>query len=148
MNVLDAAHAVAHDYEGGCESLAPRVSMSSALLRNKVNPNNTANHLTLKEAVRLSVVTGDARILEAFARELGMVCIKAPTADNCADADVIEMMAQAMKTLGDMGHEINKTFADGRVERAEVKRVRDRAWPHVQTIFALVSRIEGMAEPD
>src|SRR5690349_5643984 len=148
MNVLDAAYAVAHDYDGGCESLAPRVSMSSALLRNKVNPRSTTNHLTLMEAVRMSVVTGDSRIVEAFARELGMVCIQAPAANNCADSDVIEMMGKAMQTLGDIGAQINETFEDGIVERHEVKKVRDRAWPHVQTIFALVSRIEGMAEPE
>ncbi|PNE77837.1 hypothetical protein A8H37_06130 [Burkholderia thailandensis] len=39
MNILDTAHAVAHNYPGGCESLAPRLGVSPAVLRSKVNPN-------------------------------------------------------------------------------------------------------------
>ncbi|MGI4861896.1 MAG: phage regulatory CII family protein [Janthinobacterium lividum] len=33
--------------------------MSSAVLRNKVSPNNMTHHLTLAEALRLSQITGD-----------------------------------------------------------------------------------------
>ncbi len=148
MNVLDAAYAVAHDYEGGCESLAPRIPMSSALLRNKVNPNNPANHLTLKEAVRLSVIARDPRIAQAFAAELGMVCIQMPSPDECADSDVIEFMAKSWETHGEVGAEVKRTFQDGRVERHEVRKVKDKAWSHIVTLLGLVGRIEGMAEPE
>ncbi|WP_341772648.1 phage regulatory CII family protein, partial [Burkholderia pseudomallei] len=47
MNIIDAAYAVVHDYPGGSESLAPRLGMSAAVLRNKVNPNNATHHLGL-----------------------------------------------------------------------------------------------------
>jgi hypothetical protein len=70
VNITDAAYAVAHDYPGGTESLAPRLGMSGAVLRNKVNPNNTTHHLTLAEALRMSEITSDRRVAEAFAREL------------------------------------------------------------------------------
>lgn len=146
MNTKDAAYAVAHDYPGGTESLAPRIGMSGALLRNKVNPNNSTHHLTLAEALRMSEMTGDVRIAEAFARELGLMCIEMPTPENCADADVIEMMAKTWETNGEIGREVNKTFEDGRVEQHEVKRVKDRVWDHIRTLFGLVGRIEGMAE--
>jgi hypothetical protein len=122
--------------------------MSSALLRNKVNPNNTANHLTLKEAVRLSLVTGDSRIAQAFARELGMVCVQMPQPEQCADSDVIEFMAKSWQTHGEVGAEVQRTFEDGRVERHEVRRVKDVAWSHIVTLLGLVGRIEGMAEPE
>lgn len=146
MNITDAAYAVAHDYPGGTESLAPRLGMSGAVLRNKVNPNNTTHHLTLAEALRMSEITSDRRIAEAFARELGLVCIELPAPENCADADVIELMAQTWETNGDIGRQVNQTFADGRVEQHEVRKVRDRVWTHIRTLFGLVGRIEGMAE--
>jgi hypothetical protein len=146
VNITDAAYAVAHEYPGGTESLGPRVGLSAALLRNKVNPNQSINHLTLAEAVRISVITGDQRIVQAFARELGLVCLEVPEAENCADADVIELMAKTWDTHGAIGREVNETFADGRVEQHEVKRVRDRAWDHIRTLFGLIGRIEGMAE--
>jgi hypothetical protein len=41
---------------------------------------------------------------------------------------------------------VNATFADGRVEQDEVRRVRDRVWTHIRMLFGLVGRIEGMAE--
>jgi prepilin-type processing-associated H-X9-DG protein len=122
---------------------------SGALLRNKVNLNRTPdnrNVLSLAEAVRMTDLTGDKRIVEAWARQLGMILIEMPTPENCADADVIELMAQTWETNGDIGREVNATFADGRVEQDEVRRVRDRVWTHIRMLFGLVGRIEGMAE--
>lgn len=146
MNITDAAYAVAHDYPGGTESLAPRLGMSGAVLRNKVNPNNTTHHLTLAEALRMSEITGDRRIAEAFARELGLVCMEVPAAENCADGEVIEMMSESMKTFGDIGAAITDTFADGRVDSHEARRVRDVIWKHLGKLFGLSNRIDGMAE--
>jgi hypothetical protein len=146
MNTADAAYAVAHDYPGGTESLGPRMGMSAALLRNKVNLNQTINHLTLAEAVRMTDITGDSRILEAWARQLGFALIELPAAENCADADVIELMAKTWETNGEIGREVNRTFADGRVEPHEVRRVKDSAWTHMVTLLSMITRIEGMAE--
>lgn len=67
MNIIDAAHKTVHAYPGGSESLAPRIAMSAAVLRNKVNPNNSTHHLTLVEASEVMGVTGDYRILHALA---------------------------------------------------------------------------------
>jgi hypothetical protein len=146
LNIVDTAHAVALEYDGGCESLAPRLGMGAQVLRNKVNPNTKTHHLTLEEAVRMSVLTQDRRIVEAFARELGLVCIEMPEPENCSDADVIELMAQTWETNGDIGREVNAIFADGRVDQSEVVRLKDRVWKHVRTVFGLTSRIAGMAE--
>jgi hypothetical protein len=120
--------------------------MSAAILRNKVNQNNTTHHLTLAEAVRMSEMTSDFRILQAWARGLGMALVELPQPENCADQDVIELMAKTWETNGEIGREIIRTFADGRVEAHEVKRVKDCAWTHMVTLLSMVTRIEGMAE--
>ncbi|WP_144154492.1 phage regulatory CII family protein [Paraburkholderia sp. BCC1885] len=146
MNILDTAHAVAHDYPGGCESLAPRVGMSAAVLRSKVNPNTDTHQFTLMNAVAVTDMTNDDRILEAWARERGYVLVKLPDAAHCSDGAVLELMAKTWETNGEIGKEVNRTFEDGRVERREVGRVKDRVWSHISTLFGLVGRIEGMAE--
>ncbi|PQV50999.1 phage regulatory CII family protein [Paraburkholderia sp. BL21I4N1] len=146
MNILDAAHAVAHDYPGGCESLAPRMGMSAAVLRNKVNPNNTTHHLTVAEAVRMSQITGDVRIAEAIANELGHALVKLPQVSDCCDSAIVEMMGKAWETHGDVGREITKTLEDGRVEHKEVARVEARIFAHAQVLFNLAARLRGMAE--
>lgn len=146
MNITDAAYAVAHDYPGGTESLGPRMGTSGAMLRNKTNPNNTTHHLTLAEAFRMTEMANDDRILEAWARARGKVLMDVPAAENCADGEVIEMMSESMKTFGDIGAAITDTFADGRVEAHEARRVRDVIWTHLSKLFGLSSRIDGMAE--
>ncbi|MDR8398254.1 phage regulatory CII family protein [Paraburkholderia sp. USG1] len=146
MNITDAAYAVAHDYPGGTESLAPRLGMSGAVLRNKVNPNNTTHHLTLAEAVRMSQITGDIRIAEAIANELGYALIQTPRMEDCNDAAIVELMGAAWATHGDVGKEICKTLEDGRVETKEVERVESRIYAHAQVLFNISARLRGMAE--
>lgn len=146
MNIPDAAYAVAHDYPGGTESLAPRLGMSGAMLRNKVNINNTTHHLTLAEAVRMTDLTDNDQILQAWARARGKVLIDMPAPENCADSDVIELISRSLETHGAVGKEIVRTLEDGRVEQHEAAKVRDRVWSHIVTVVSLASRIEGMAE--
>lgn len=146
MNILDTAHAVAHDYPGGCESLAPRVGMSPAVLRSKVNPNTDTHQFTLMNAVAVTAMANDDRILEAWARDRGYVLVKIPDAVHCSDEAVLELMAKTWETNGDIGKEVNRTFADGRVEPHEVARIKDRMWEHIRTLFGLSGRIEGMQE--
>jgi hypothetical protein len=150
VNTQQASHAVAHDFAHNTDTLATLMGLSSgAILRNKVVLNRTPenrNHLTLAEAVRMTEITGDTRIVQAWARELGFALIELPQAENCADADVIELMAKTWETNGEIGREVNRTFADGVVEAHEVKRVKDRAWNHMVTLLSMVTRIEGMAE--
>ncbi|PVX84329.1 phage regulatory CII family protein [Paraburkholderia unamae] len=151
MNTTDAAHAVAHDYpHGGTDALALRMGLSSgALLRNKVvlnrGPENR-NHLTLAEAVRMTELADDDRILEAWARERGKALVQIPEAENCSDGAVLELVAESWQSHGEIGKAINETFADGIVERHEVKRIRDAIWTHLSKLFGLSNRIEGMVE--
>ncbi|VVD63543.1 hypothetical protein PPN31114_00227 [Pandoraea pneumonica] len=146
MNITDAAHALVHDYPGGSESLAPRLGMSAAVLRNKVNPNNETHHLSLKEAVKAADVTNDDRVLEAWAASRGYALVKIPNIAECCDSAIVEMMARAWETHGAVGKEIVKTLEDGRVEFQEVVRVKGSIFNHAQVLFNIAARLEGMAE--
>ncbi|VCC54034.1 gp65 [Burkholderia pseudomallei] len=146
MNILDTAHAVAHNYPGGCESLAPRLGVSPAVLRSKVNPNTDTHKLTLQEAVRIGEVTDNDAILEAWASERGYALVKLPSAVECCDAAIVELMGKAWSTHGLVGREIVKTLEDGRVEHSEVVRVEARIFQHAQVLFNLAARLRGMAE--
>ncbi|AQG98571.1 hypothetical protein A9R05_06785 [Burkholderia sp. KK1] len=150
MNTQQAAHAVAHDFAHNTDTLATLMGLSSgAILRNKVVLNRTPdnrNHLTLAEAVRMTEITNDRRILEAWARELGMALVKIPMPEDCADAEVVELMGKSLGTLGDVGAEIVRTLEDGRVDAHEARKVDDRAFAHITTVVSLTSRIKGMAE--
>lgn len=120
MNVIDAAHKTVHDYPGGSESLGPRIGMSPAVLRSKVNPNTSTHHLTLAEAAEIMGVTGDHRVLQALAADLGYTLQKAEAA---TPASVISAHLVATVAKGELASVLVKALDDGRVSPNEAKLI-------------------------
>ena len=77
MNTRDAAYMTGHSYPGGVPALATRMGMDARELSHKLNPND-AHALSLDEAVVIMALTGDHRILNAMASELGYVLTQQP----------------------------------------------------------------------
>jgi len=146
MNITTAADLTVHDYKGGSEALGAVIGMSPAVLRNKVNPNNTTHHLTLAEADRIVRMTGDVRILAAFAHGNGYLLVKAP--DSCGDSDisVLEQVASLMVAHGTFGREVYDALADGGVDQEEVARVTAAGGVVMEAVANVASRLGGMAE--
>jgi hypothetical protein len=145
MNSIDAAYATVHDYPGGSESLGPRVNISAAVLRNKVNPSNDTHHLTFTEARRIVALTGDRRMLQAWAHEEGFLMIKAPEGRAC-DMAILEQIVELGVTSGQFMQAIYAALADGRVDGQEIQAIKS-AELAVQTAAATVTkRMEGMVE--
>lgn len=154
MSIADAAYHTVHDYPGGCESLAPRMRtlegkpMSVAVLRNKLNPHNPANVLSLREADNIMALTGDYRILDALAEAHGHVCVKVSSDAPASDLAVLELVTHVWCANGDVGKEVDRTLADGRVEHSELKRVKTAIYRTQQALNAMLMRLEDMAEPE
>lgn len=146
MNVADAFHRTVHDAPGGCEALAVRMGMSAAILRNKANPNAPANKPMLDDADRIMGITGDVRVLHALAANHGHICVKVDTAGGSGDMAVLELIVQVWQTNGDVGAEVNRTLADGRVERHEVAKVREAIYRAQKAMLEMVARLDSMAE--
>lgn len=146
MNVDDAAHAVVHDYPGGSGSLSPRVGIGAAVLRNKVNPKTATHHLHLKEAVRITALTGDMRILQAFAQECGHIVLAAPGDDDrhASDMAVLELVAAVGGSQGDLFGSIHRALADGELTPAELAAIHDCGQAAMARIAALLQRLGGM----
>ncbi len=143
MNTKDAAYHTVHDYAGGSESLGPRVGISAAVLRNKVNPNNETHHLTLAEAQRIVDITDDERILRAWAHARGLLLIKAPEGSDC-DMSVLEAVVEVGVAHGQWMQTIHSALADGKVDANEVQAVK-AAKRVLQTAAATATqRVEGM----
>lgn len=146
MNITTAADLTVHDYKGGSEALGAVIGMSPAVLRNKVNPNNSTHHLTLAEADRIVRMTGDVRILSAFAHGNGYLLVKAP--DSCGDSDisVLEQVASLMVAHGTFGREVYEALADGGVDQEEVARVTAAGRVLMEAVANVARRLSGMAE--
>ena len=148
MNVADAAYAVVHGYPGGSESLAPRLGMSAAILRNKVNPNNCTHHLTLAEADRLTGITGDLRIAHALAGAHGAVVMPLGDAEDASDMAVLEVIVGLWSRSGLLGTEVHGALADNVLTGVELGRIRDAAYALQRQVLGLIDRLEAMAEPE
>lgn len=148
MNIDDAAHAVVHDYKGGSESLAPRLGMSAPVLNSKVNPNTSTHKLGLAEAVRITVLTEDARILRAFAQQCGHIVLAAPNSDDAAASDmaVLELVAAVGGSQGDLFGSIHRGLADGVLTESEFALIRAAGNGAMERIAALLRRLDGMVE--
>lgn len=119
MNVKDAAYHTVHDYPGGAEALAVRMGKKSGqMLINKVNPNNDSHHLRLDEAVAMMGVTGDYRIAEAMAGELGCVFAQLP-AGEVTSKNMLGLILEATAKNGDICQTFHKAMADGYIDHHE-----------------------------
>lgn len=147
MNIIDAADSTVHDYPGGSESLGPRVGISPAVLRNKVNPNNTTHHLTLAEADRLMRITQDKRILKALAHAHGYLLVKAP--EECStesDMSVLEHVTGLMVQQGRFAMEIHTALSDGGVSKEEMVRIDRAGREFMGEIVEIKQRLRGMVD--
>src|SRR5690606_23921571 len=124
MNTRDAAYHTVHDYPGGSESLGPRVGIIPAVLRNKVNTNTPRaekrHHLTFEEAQRIADITGDYRMLQAWAHEAGFLLVKAPEGTNECDMSVLESVMETGVAHGRFMQSIHAALSDGKVDEKEV----------------------------
>lgn len=145
MNISDAAYAVAHDYRGGTDSLAPRIGMSGAMLRNKVNPNNDTHKLTLVEAVRMTDAADDERILHAWASSRNSVLVRLPEPTEQPDnEELLSLFMRLTTEFGALAQRHQEVTEDGEVddrEKADLKRLGNQIHQTVQQIQSLTEAI-------
>lgn len=110
MDVSDAAYHTGHDYPGGIAALAPRMRMVAGTLDKKLNPNCDTHLLSLRDAVMLQQMTGDAAVLHAMAAALGYTCTRAVPASSEDPLTVHWHMAAA---LADVQHATADAMTQG-----------------------------------
>lgn len=136
MNVTDAAYDTVHQYPGGSEALAPRMGMSAATLRGKVNPNTDRNLLSLQEADALMARTGDYRILHALCAEHGFI---AQRVDAPESGTLITALLSAAAAKGDLAELVSEAMADNRITPNEADAI-SRACQQVMAALVQVSQ--------
>lgn len=139
MNVIDAAHATVQRYPGGSESLGPRIGISPAVLRNKVNPNTTTHRLALEEADEIMGVTGDFQILHALAQRHGFALTKLD--DSEAAPNITTGVLALNAAIGDLSRSIAEAIADGRITPNELKGIDAAASAGQQMLITLLSSV-------
>lgn len=125
MNIIDAANATVHNYLGGSESLGPRIGLTAAILRSKVNPRNGTQQLTISEADRIMELTGDFRMLKALAHRHGFILVESPDQDaSDVDMAMLEQTAGLGVASGDTRPKVIGALADNRIDEKERRATR------------------------
>lgn len=118
-SVLDAAFSVVHDAPGGAAALSVRLGRNPATLSHEISGHGSAK-LGLVEAVKITLMTGDIRILNAFAASCGCMVVPLPAVD--ASGSTVTQIGQLAKEFGDVVNEVMLSVADGRVSANELHR--------------------------
>lgn len=133
-SVLDAAFAVVHDAAGGASALGVRLGKNPSTLSHEVAGHGTAK-LGLSDAVKITLMTRDLRILNSFAAACG--CIVVPMPDVGSAATTHEQIRQLALAFGDAVNEIMMSVADGKVSTNELHRC-EREWSELVAVGQLV----------
>jgi hypothetical protein len=139
VNIIDAAHKTVHSYPGGSESLGPRIGMSPAVLRNKVNPNNTTHHLTLVEADEIMGVTGDYRILQALAGQHGYVL--QPMGSEGEAGNVLSAVLETNSCEGSFAETLQQALKDNLISQNEWRLLCDAGAKVQSAMLTLLGRL-------
>lgn len=143
MNVLDAAHRIGLEFPGGISGLALRIGRDPAILRSKLNPNSSTNHVSLAEAVLIQSVAGRVDILQAMAEELRHVAIPLP---DGRDENLPHALATTCAEFGDYLRRVDAVFEDGTVTPNEIKRLEKELTEMIAAASALHAVIVGMSK--
>ena len=147
-NVQEAFYRVVHDYQKGVESLANLMGMPPGVLYNKANSSETSHHKpTLADAVIATVISGDKRILHAFAATVGEVCYSLPDLSNLSTTALISHITRTEATAGDFYRAIHDALeTDGVISDVEFKTIEQQAHTWISVILEGLERMREMSQ--
>ena len=122
MDLRDVAANVVHDYPGGAPSLAPRIGKNATTLAHELNGTGAAK-LGLLDAEKITLRTGDMRILEAFALNCGQMLVPLPAAFDADADDCMARLATTAREFGDLCTEVATDLVDGAISDNELARI-------------------------
>ncbi|MDX7778331.1 phage regulatory CII family protein [Aeromonas hydrophila] len=130
-DVLLAAYLLGKSHN--ISEIARLMGKGETVLANKLNPDCDSHHLNLGEAVAITELTGDNRILEAWAASRGKALVDLP-AGVVSDDDLVEQVLLAQSVFGKLMQSIHDARADGvidRMEHGQIERIGTQAAEHV-----------------
>jgi hypothetical protein len=144
MNITLAAFHLVHDFPGGAVALGPMVGKNPATLSHEVNPHYTTAKLGLEDAVKLSQLSADLRILNSFAAQLD--CMVVPLGGETGTSGGIEAVADLAREFSELVQAFSEAVRDDRVTGNELKRVEAEASHLVASVQRAVRHVNAMAE--
>ena len=155
MPIQAAIYHAVRSYPGGAAALAPQMlgrgggPMSGAVLSNKVNPHDQANHLTVDEFCQMVDLTGNTLPVEAlvalFSR-MGLHLFKGELPEAPGDGALMESLLNVNQAVGNLSGCINFVLADGVLTEQELRAVQAKMSELFANLAAVQETLSRMAE--
>jgi hypothetical protein len=147
QDVADAAYNTAHGYPGGVGALALRMGVNKNTLTNKVNPQNTTHHLSLRESVAMQDMSGNYAVLYAMAEALGHTCTRA-TPDQ-SFGDPVDTFMRMQVALAEFSSSVADAVRNGTgvVTSNQVRRADYNAQELIASIGHVLAMMRGHMRP-
>lgn len=124
MNITHLAYRLAHQYKGGVVGLANMMGKNDRVLASKLNPNVDTHHLNIDELSMMADFTNtNYELADYFATKANAVVVKLPEFPTDTDAGLLDGYMSIMRELGDLSHEFQQDYADGRIDAREFERI-------------------------
>lgn len=141
-----AQYQTIHNFKGGAVKLAPLINMNAGTLSNKVNPGMDSHHLTVRESIAIQSTTHTHSILQAQAQVLGFCCIELGDFSQVSDVELLNLYSQWHADIGETAQAINEALKDGKIERAEVQKIKNEFHSDIQKGFEFIARLEALID--
>jgi len=139
MNVQTAAFNLVHDYPGGATALAPLLGKSASTLSHEVDPNYPTAKLGLADALKLTLLSNDRTVLNAFAMACHCMVLPLPACADGIDDDTFKGVTRLAREFAEVISQISEVTADGAVSDNELRRVDTEATELVSAIQAVLT---------
>ncbi|HLP97502.1 MAG TPA: phage regulatory CII family protein [Sideroxyarcus sp.] len=146
-DVQQAFREVAFDFD--VEKLAAMMSISRGTLYNKCNCNeNESNHNkpTLSDAVLVTLLTNDKRIIQAFSQTVGGVYFDKPDLSNLTTDALMAHILKIARENGNFHSAIDRAIEKNGICKSEYSEIEREGHELIAAILESLYRMKEMAE--
>lgn len=132
----------------GGEALGPKLGKSGRTVSNEANPDLLGHKPGLEDSITIQLLTGDYRVLYAYAATLNHVAIPLPDFTPCSDVELLNRFSAWQSAMGRTCQEIHSALEDRVITTSEARTIRRMGQAHMQAFLEFMSRVESIAQED
>ncbi len=137
---LAAAASITDDFN--VSELSRLMGKSEKTLAAKLSNDVDTHHLNLTEAVAITELTGDERILRAWAASRRKVLVRVPSA-GISDDEFADVLLTVQETSGQLASSVRKARSDGVISEKDYAEIHQSTLQAVEKLFQLDAELKA-----